>query len=158
MNGPNLRPISISWRGKPLFDLTPWLESYFQGDHPIIDLPISGTPFQKAVLRAMQRIPFGERWSYGKLAEKAGYPKAARAVGSVCNKNPFPLLIPCHRVVGANSLGGFAYPLDFKRLILDFEHSPQERPRPIRQAAPVDHSHLSPDSRSESPALILSIA
>ena len=83
---------------------------------------ISGTDFQRAVLAEMVKIPYGEVKSYGELAELAGYPRAARAVGSVCRNNKFPIIIPCHRVVGANGkLGGYAFGLETKRALLKLE-------------------------------------
>ncbi len=67
-----------------------------------------GTPFQRKVWRAIQKIPYGETRSYQWIAKKIGRPKAVRAVGQACGKNPLPLLIPCHRVVGSRGkIGGF---------------------------------------------------
>lgn len=71
----------------------------------------------------MAKIPFGERMSYGELAEKSGCPKGARAVGLACNKNKIPIIIPCHRVVGKNgNLTGFAGGLDIKAQLLKLEN------------------------------------
>lgn len=70
---------------------------------------IKGSDFQKAVLEAMMRIPHGEVRSYGEVAEMAGYPRAARAVGTVCRNNKYPIVIPCHRVVASNGIGGYGY-------------------------------------------------
>ncbi|MCR9116037.1 MAG: MGMT family protein [bacterium] len=84
----------------------------------------SFTPFQKSVSKACRRIPFGATATYGELAQIAGRPKAARAVGGVMAANPFPLIVPCHRVVGASgSLTGFSAPngLELKRQLLDSE-------------------------------------
>ena len=71
----------------------------------------------------MEKIPFGERMSYGELAKKSGSPKGARAVGLACNKNKIPIIIPCHRVVGKNgNLTGFAGGLDIKAQLLKLEN------------------------------------
>jgi O-6-methylguanine DNA methyltransferase len=83
-----------------------------------------GTPFQQAVWAALQKVPFGETISYGKLAELAGYPKAARAVGGACHRNPLPFFIPCHRVIQADGkLGGYALDLEIKRRLLEWERN-----------------------------------
>jgi methylated-DNA-[protein]-cysteine S-methyltransferase len=72
------------------------------------------TPFQVKVIRKCRRIPIGKTVSYGELAQKVGHPGAARAVGSVMSKNRFALIVPCHRVVSASSLGGFSSPQGLK--------------------------------------------
>lgn len=99
-----------------------WLDD---PDHPF-DLPLStrGTPFQRRVWNAIAAIPRGQLRRYGVIAAELG--SAARAVGQACGANPFPLVIPCHRVVSASGIGGFAgatdgYLLDAKRWLLDFE-------------------------------------
>ena len=69
----------------------------------------------------MQRIPQGKTLSYGEIAKQIGHPKAIRAVGTACGKNPLPVLIPCHRIVGKNSLGGFSGGLDKKIWLLGHE-------------------------------------
>jgi len=79
------------------------------------------TEFQKEVLKSVASIPPGETLTYGQVAERIGRPKAARAVGQAVGKNPFPLIIPCHRVVGSKGLGGYSSGLDLKRRILDIE-------------------------------------
>ena len=79
---------------------------------------VSGTEFQRAVLEAMMRIPRGEVRSYGEVASMAGYPRASRAVGSVCRGNKYPIIIPCHRVVGSGGIGGYAFGLEMKRELL----------------------------------------
>jgi len=76
------------------------------------------TEFARAVLAEMARIPYGTARSYGEIAVLAGYPRAARAVGTVCRKNKYPIVIPCHRVVGGNGIGGYAFGLDMKRELL----------------------------------------
>lgn len=92
------------------------------------DLPLvmpHGTDFQDSVRRACRQIPAGKVLTYGQVAQKAGYPQAARAVGSVMSRNELPLLIPCHRVVGTQGLGGFSAPsgLTLKRQLLALEKS-----------------------------------
>ena len=79
---------------------------------------LSGTDFQKAVLKEMMKIPYGEVRSYGEVARRAGYRGAARAVGTVCRNNKYPIIIPCHRVVGSKGLGGYAFGLAMKRELL----------------------------------------
>lgn len=88
-------------------------------------LPQMGS-FQKQVLAQIAQVPFGKTISYRELAQKASHPKAYRAVGSACGKNPFPLLIPCHRIIQANGkLGGFSLDLEIKRRLLAFERESQ---------------------------------
>ena len=77
-----------------------------------------GTKFKRAVLVEMAKIPYGEVKSYGEIALLAGYPRAARAVGTVCRNNQYPIIIPCHRVVGSNGVGGYAFGLPMKRELL----------------------------------------
>lgn len=101
------------------------LMEYFEGKRKVFEIPleVEGTEFQKKVWTEMAKIPFGERMSYGELAEKSGCPKGARAVGLACNKNKIPIIIPCHRVVGKNgNLTGFAGGLDIKAQLLKLEN------------------------------------
>ncbi len=99
---------------------------YFAGDRKEFDVAIDisrVTPFQQKILKALQAIPYGEVRTYKQLAEAIGNPKAARAVGSACNRNPIHLIIPCHRVIGANgALTGYAAGLEVKRQLLDLEN------------------------------------
>jgi methylated-DNA-[protein]-cysteine S-methyltransferase len=82
-------------------------------------LDLSGTDFQKSVWREMQKISLGKTKSYGEIALIIGKPKAVRALGNACGKNPIPVLVPCHRVLAANKkLGGFSGGLDWKRKLL----------------------------------------
>src|SRR3989344_7143189 len=88
------------------------VKKYLEGKKISFDynLDLKGlTRFHQEVLGAMRKIKYGETVSYGRLAIRSGYPLADRAVGSVCNKNPFPIIIPCHRVVAKNSIGGYAF-------------------------------------------------
>lgn len=103
--------------------LLDWLRSYAEGRSTPLPL-IVGYSFQERVLQALQRIPFGKTASYSEIAALCGQPKGARAVGNSCNANPFPLLIPCHRVIRSNGqMGGFAIDLEIKRRLLEFEAS-----------------------------------
>lgn len=98
--------------------------NYLNGWQPHFDLPldIRVTAFQQRVLDALQDIPYGETRSYGEIAAAIGQPKAARAVGGACNKNPVPLIIPCHRVVGTSGkLVGYAMGLERKVKLLEME-------------------------------------
>lgn len=97
---------------------------YFAGKLKEFSLPLApeGTVFMKQVWAALQEIPYGKTASYGEIAERIGKPKAARAVGLANNRNPIPIIIPCHRVIGANgSLTGYAGGLDMKRKLLELE-------------------------------------
>jgi methylated-DNA-[protein]-cysteine S-methyltransferase len=100
------------------------LEAYFAGRLRRFSVPLApeGTPFQLAVWRALQEIPYGETISYGELARRIGDPKAVRAVGAANGANPIAIISPCHRVIGANgSLVGFGGGLAVKRALLDLE-------------------------------------
>lgn len=101
------------------------LKNYFKGKTKTFPtkLKLNGTPFQKAVWHAMQTIPYGQTASYKEIAEKIGNPLAVRAVGMACNKNPIAIIIPCHRVVGSNNIGGFAGGLEMKKYLLKLENS-----------------------------------
>jgi methylated-DNA-[protein]-cysteine S-methyltransferase len=101
------------------------LGQYFEGGEIDLRLPLDlrgrGT-FSRDVLRACAQIPYGQTRSYGELAVMAGKPAAARAVGQVMARNPLPLFVPCHRVIGADgSLGGFGAGLEMKRRLLRLE-------------------------------------
>jgi methylated-DNA-[protein]-cysteine S-methyltransferase len=100
-----------------------WLHAYASGREPEGAVPLAlPSAFRGAALAALRRVPFGSTITYRELAQAAGAPRAARAAGSACRANPFPLLVPCHRVVrSCGALGGFAYGLPLKRLLLDFE-------------------------------------
>lgn len=99
------------------------LTDYLAGRRRDFTVPVTphGSPFQLAVWQAMSAIPYGETRTYGDLAAKIGEPEAAQAVGLACGANPIPLIIPCHRVVASNGLGGFGGGLDRKRWLLDLE-------------------------------------
>jgi methylated-DNA-[protein]-cysteine S-methyltransferase len=108
----------------PLDEVRRELDEYFEGRRYTFDLQLDlrVAPFHEAVLRELARVPYGHTDTYGSLAAKAGRPKAARAVGTVMNRNPIPIVLPCHRIVGANgSLTGYAGGLDVKRRLLQLE-------------------------------------
>lgn len=100
------------------------LNAYFAGQRTVFDLPLymEGTPFQLRVWQALRSIPYGETCTYGQLAAMLGQPTAARAVGGANHRNPLCILIPCHRVIGADgSLTGYGAGLDMKAWLLDHE-------------------------------------
>jgi methylated-DNA-[protein]-cysteine S-methyltransferase len=100
------------------------LTEYFTGKRKNFDIPIklTGTTFQKQVWAALQTIPYGEIWSYKRLAEAVSSPKGYRAVGMANNRNPISIIVPCHRVVGINGdLVGYAGGIDKKKKLLDIE-------------------------------------
>ncbi|NMR96163.1 methylated-DNA--[protein]-cysteine S-methyltransferase, partial [Vibrio parahaemolyticus] len=97
------------------------LEEYFNGDRKMFTIPIglSGTEFQTKVWNELLKIPFGETKTYREIAKSIGNDKAYRAVGGANNKNPIPIIVPCHRVVGADkSLVGYKGGLDIKKALL----------------------------------------
>jgi len=108
--------VAVDWGFLPENDETPLLlkardqlEEYFDGKRTGFDLPLAphGTAFQQKVWAALSRIPFGQTKSYGELARELG--TAARALGGACGRNPIPVIIPCHRVLGANgAMGGYS--------------------------------------------------
>ena len=100
------------------------ITEYLNGTRQQMDFSIrmEGTPFQLRVWQALQQIPYGSTRSYGELASLLGKPGASRAVGMACNENPLLLIVPCHRVIGANGkLTGFACGLEVKRYLLLLE-------------------------------------
>lgn len=100
------------------------LNEYFEGKRSVFNLPLApeGTEFQKKVWNALREIPFGETKSYGEIAKIIGNEKAPRAVGMANNKNPIMIVIPCHRVIGANGkLVGYAAGLEVKEILLRLE-------------------------------------
>jgi methylated-DNA-[protein]-cysteine S-methyltransferase len=100
------------------------LEAYFAGELRRFDLPLdlAGTEFQLAAWRALADIPYGTTISYGEQARRLGRPRAVRAVGAANGRNPLPIVLPCHRLVGADgSLVGFGGGLARKRLLLEHE-------------------------------------
>ena len=100
--------------------------AFLRGERQQLEFPIRmvGTSFQQRVWHALRQIPYGTTRTYGEVAAAMGNPRASRAVGMACNKNPLLLVVPCHRVVGANGkLTGFAYGTDAKQRLLELEGS-----------------------------------
>ena len=109
---------------EPFADLSAQLAEYFAGRRTTFDVPLTlaGSPFQQRVWRALRDIPYGETSSYGAIARRLGVPSAARAVGVANGQNPVCVIVPCHRVIGADgSLTGYGGGLDRKRLLLELE-------------------------------------
>ena len=105
------------------------LDEYFTGKRKAFDLPLSprGTPFMTDVWAELGRIPHGETRSYGEIATAVGNPRACRAVGQAVNRNPIPILIPCHRVVGSTgALTGFRVGLSLKARLLEIEKQDED--------------------------------
>lgn len=124
--------LTLATESMPCGQFTPFtdyvmeqIDGYLRGKRQDFILPmhLEGTPFQKKVWQVLQEIPYGEVLTYKELAEKVGSSKAYRAVGTACGKNPIPIIIPCHRVVGTYGLGGYAYGTDIKRTLLDIERN-----------------------------------
>lgn len=111
------------------------LDEWFSGQLRRFSVPVrlSGTPFQQSVWEAIAGIPYGACRSYGEIARAIGKPCAARAIGGACNRNPVPIIIPCHRVVGSNgALTGFGGGLDIKKALLAFEQGYSNKTNPVR--------------------------
>jgi O-6-methylguanine DNA methyltransferase len=125
-------------QARPLRAAAEQLDQYFAGARRRFDLPLDlpGTPFQQRVWQALSEIPFGETLSYGQLAARIGKPGAARAVGLANNRNPISIIVPCHRVIGADgSLTGYGGGLDRKRWLLAHEAGGDPGLMPYRAAA-----------------------
>jgi methylated-DNA-[protein]-cysteine S-methyltransferase len=106
------------------------LKEYFTGARREFDLPLKmeGSEFQQRVWRELTKIPFGKTWSYGQLAKRIGNPNGSRAVGLANGRNPIAIIVPCHRVIGADgSLTGFGGGLDRKEWLLTHEGYPGTR-------------------------------
>ncbi|ASJ52181.1 [Fe-S]-binding protein [Brevibacillus formosus] len=129
----------VSWCKKTFLGITPTrndainepakiqLEEYFAGKRKSFDVPtvLYGTPFQKAVWNELSNIPYGETRSYKDIALAIGAAKAVRAIGGANNRNPIPVIIPCHRVIGSNgSLVGYGGGLSIKEYLLSLEEGP----------------------------------
>jgi methylated-DNA-[protein]-cysteine S-methyltransferase len=122
------RPIKLarSWEHAPgaFTDVSEQLSEYFAGERTSFDVPLvlDGAPFQQRAWQALREIPYGETISYGEQARRIGQPSAARAVGMANGRNPIAVIVPCHRVIGANgTLTGYGGGLERKRLLLDLE-------------------------------------
>jgi methylated-DNA-[protein]-cysteine S-methyltransferase len=130
MGGPKPEP---GWEpdGAELEAVAAQLQAYFAGELQEFDLPLApqGTEFQKKVWRELCRIPFGETISYGELARRIGQPTACRAVGLANGRNPIAIIVPCHRVIGADgSLTGYGGGIDRKKWLLGHEAMTGLRP------------------------------
>jgi methylated-DNA-[protein]-cysteine S-methyltransferase len=125
--GEQLRePVAATWRHDPGMagPAITQLQEYFAGERRVFDLPIvlEGTPFQQTVWQALADITFGETIDYGELARRVGRPGAARAVGGANSRNPISIILPCHRVIGADGrLTGYAGGLEIKGALLAHE-------------------------------------
>lgn len=126
----------VRWRAgpHPLLDaIAAQLDEYFAGTRQSFDLPLApeGTDFQRTVWHALAAIPYGETISYAQLAARIGRPSAVRAVGAANGRNPIPIVLPCHRVIGADgSLTGFGGGLPTKRFLLALEGALPQTPVP----------------------------
>ena len=118
-------PADVAEKSTPFLQMVAGqLKEYFAGKRREFDIPLklSGTDFQLAVWNALQTIPYGETRSYREIAEQVGSPKACRAVGMANHRNPIAIIVPCHRVIGADgSLTGFGGGLELKRQLLELE-------------------------------------
>jgi len=120
------RPTPGDWirASEPLALARVQLEQYFAGERVAFDLPLHplGTPFQLSVWRELARIPYGATASYGEIAKRIDNPTAGRAVGAANGRNPLPIIVPCHRVIGRDgSLTGFVGGLPTKQFLLALE-------------------------------------
>lgn len=109
---------------KLLSDIRKEIEEFLEGKRKTFTVKLpepEGTDFQKAVWDQLKKIPFGEAMTYGQIAEAIGRPRAARAVGSACGANPYSVIVPCHRALAVNGLGGFGLGLDMKKRLLALE-------------------------------------
>lgn len=116
------------WRqdDAPFTEALKQLDEYFTGRRQTFTLAIrpQGTAFQQSVWRQLQQVPYGQTTSYGEIARQIGNPKACRAVGLANGKNPLPIIIPCHRIIGRDgSLTGFGGGLEVKKQLLDLEQA-----------------------------------
>jgi methylated-DNA-[protein]-cysteine S-methyltransferase len=122
-------PVTIhpSWEkaDEPFATARVQLGEYFAGERTDFDLPLAtaaGNSFERRVWQALEEIPYGETVSYGEIARRIGMPDAARAVGLANGRNPISIVVPCHRVIGANgSLTGYGGGIERKRFLLDLE-------------------------------------
>lgn len=122
---PCLFPTGEVFRDEITISAERQLNEYFTKKRKSFDVPIymDGTDFQVSIWRALMEIPYGETVSYGALAAMAGNPRACRAAGSACGKNPLMIVIPCHRVISSDGkIGGFSADINIKKYLLDFEN------------------------------------
>jgi methylated-DNA-[protein]-cysteine S-methyltransferase len=147
-DNPRRVPLDIAAKDKRhsvLVETERQLAEYFAGARTTFSVPLdfAGTDFQKAVWQALLGIPFGETRTYGEIAKGLGKPNSSRAVGAAIGRNPISIIVPCHRVIGANGkLTGFAGGLETKAFLLDLEGASRRRrmapsaARPCASAAP----------------------
>lgn len=122
----NLIKSELSFNQEEVQPVITQLEQYFNGERTEFDLPIDlvGTKFQKLVWEQLRKIDFGETKTYKEIAREIGAPKAVRAIGGANNRNPLPIIIPCHRVIGSNgALVGYGGGVDKKEILLEIEGS-----------------------------------
>ena len=125
-DGRKPRAIATGWEEstEPFADVKRQLDEYFAGNRTTFDIPLAaeGAPFEREVWHALEEIPYGEPVSYGEIARRVGQPTAARAVGLANGRNPIAVIVPCHRVIGADgTLTGYGGGLERKRLLLELE-------------------------------------
>ncbi len=122
-NDPKQATVEDSGATPVLKETAVQLEEYFAGERTGFDVPmeLDGTVFQREVWAELSRIPYGETISYGELARRVGRPKGPRAVGQANGRNPIPIIVPCHRVLAGNGLGGYGGGLSVKRALLALE-------------------------------------
>ena len=129
--------VDPAWSEEPctlLDEAVTQLRDYFAGVRTDFDLPLepAGTPFQLVVWQALREIPYAETINYGQLATRVGNRNASRAVGMANGRNPISIVVPCHRVIGANgSLTGYGGGLDRKRTLLDLERRTAGQPAAV---------------------------
>jgi methylated-DNA-[protein]-cysteine S-methyltransferase len=119
----NLNGIKLTEGGraeKSAREIKLYLEGNLKEFQSELDLSL-GTPFQISVWRELLKIPYGNVKTYGEIAEKIGNPSSARAVGNAVGANPIPIIVPCHRVVGTNGLGGYSCGIEIKKKLLQIE-------------------------------------
>jgi methylated-DNA-[protein]-cysteine S-methyltransferase len=130
----HIGPAAVERRTEVLARTEAQLAEYFAGERRDFDLPLApqGSGFQVEVWRALLRIPYGETCSYGHIARVVGRPSASRAVGAANGRNPIPIIVPCHRVIGSNgSLTGYGGGLPVKRWLLDHERGWKQPSLPV---------------------------
>lgn len=125
-DGRKPKRIAADWSESdaPFADVRRQLEEYFAGERTTFEVKLAaeGAPFEREVWHALEEIPYGETVSYGEIARRVGQPTAARAVGTANGRNPIAVIVPCHRVIGADgSLTGYGGGLERKRLLLELE-------------------------------------
>jgi methylated-DNA-[protein]-cysteine S-methyltransferase len=122
---PNFKELKAKKNSDRFEDIILQLNQYFFEGRQTFDLEykLLASDFQVAVYEEMLKIPYGKTTSYSDLSQQIGKKKAFRAVGTACGKNPLPLIIPCHRVLGKNDLGGFTGGLNIKKFLLRLERN-----------------------------------